>query len=80
MRIHKEIEERFRAGFSTGEKAKRNTLRASLGSIDLAYSPAIPVRFFAWIRRPHSARSLRLQECSSSASVAAILGLVRPVR
>jgi hypothetical protein len=42
-------------------------------SNDLAYSPAIPVRFFAWIRRPHSARSLHVQGRSSSALVAAIL-------
>jgi len=46
---------------------------SSLGSTDLAYSPAIPVRFFAWIRRPHSARSLHEQGRSSSAFVAAIL-------
>ena len=43
------------------------------GSIDLVYCPAIPCRFLAWIRRPHSARSLHAQGPSSSALVAAIL-------
>src|SRR5947209_2358423 len=54
-------------------RAETYSVESPCGQSETTYGLALAVRFFARIRRPHSARSWQAQERCSSSLVAAIL-------